>query len=146
MVKLCENTNVYGKDVQFHQTLKYLKESKFQGLEPRGGHSSAGSMEQAGRQVENWFQLFPCCPRLRCARQCTVLSDCWAVTSLWLKRWCEHRGVKQAELWSMVWNLESTGPHFSQYEQWCLDFMEEKEEKWGKGLHRNERWGRYKRH
>ena len=115
MVKLCENTNVYTHDVQLHQTLKHLKESKFQGLEPRGQHSSAGSMEQAGRQVENWFQLFPCCPRLRCARHLFCLDT-------ELSPHCDSKGDMNTEELNrqssgqLYGNLESTGPLFSQDE------------------------------
>lgn len=91
------------------------------GLEPRGQHSSAGSMEHPGKQVENWFQFFPCCPRLRCASQCTALSGRWGTTSLWLKR--DRNTVELNRQSSGQWygNLESTGPLLSQYEQWCLD-------------------------
>lgn len=69
MVKLCENTHTMRaiswdfKALGKEQVPRRLTIS----LKPRGQHLSAGSMEQARRQVENCFQFLPCCPRLRCA-------------------------------------------------------------------------------
>lgn len=45
MVKLCENTHVYTQHVQFHETLKHLDKSEFQGLLPSAS-SQEGSIYQ----------------------------------------------------------------------------------------------------
>lgn len=118
MAKLRENARAYAQHVQFHETLKHSKKSKFRRVLPPASsqegsiHQQHSSTEHAGKRVENWFQFFPCCPGLRCASQCTVLSGRWAVTSLWLKRDVNTEELNRQSSDQWYGNWESTAPLF----------------------------------